>query len=157
MTYNAKQTSILYLNISVLIAYLFLFVLVGTLLTGCGNPTPQVKAEVSTTTAPVTPESRIKRGEYLVTVGGCNDCHTPFKMGPNGPEPDMSRMLSGHPEQIVMSAPPVVEMPWGWSGAISNTAFAGPWGISYAFNLTPDEHTGIGIWTEEIFMKTMRT
>lgn len=157
MTYNAKQTSILYLNISVLIAFFFLFVLVGTLLTGCGNPTPQVKAEVSTTAAPATPESRIKRGEYLVTVGGCNDCHTPFKMGPNGPEPDMSRMLSGHPEQLKIDAPAMPKMPWGWSGAITNTAFSGPWGVSFAMNLTPDTVTGIGTWSEDMFMKTIRS
>jgi hypothetical protein len=42
-------------------------------------------------------------------------------------------------------------------GNSTNTAFAGPWGISYASNLTPDPNTGIGIWTEEIFVKTMRT
>ena len=29
----------------------------------------------------------VKRGQYLVTIGGCNDCHTPLKMGPKGPEP----------------------------------------------------------------------
>src|SRR5262249_3179445 len=100
---------------------------------------------------------KVQRGKYLVTIGGCNDCHTPFKLGPNGPEPDMTRMLSGHPQDLPM--PPVVPTrgPWAWSGAITNTAFAGPWGVSYAFNLTPDEHTGIGIWTEEIFMKTIRT
>ena len=46
--------------------------------------------------------------------------------------------------------------PWAWSGAVTNTAFAGPWGISYAFNLTPDKNTGIGIWTEDIFIKTIR-
>ena len=101
--------------------------------------------------------ARVERGEYLVTIGGCNDCHTPFKLGPNGPEPDMTRMLSGHPQNLPM--PPVEPGPgpWAWSGAITNTAFAGPWGVSYAFNLTPDEHTGIGIWTEDIFMKTIRT
>ena len=46
----------------------------------------------------------VQRGQYLVTIGGCNDCHTPFKMGPNGPEPDMSRMLSGHPESVVVTS-----------------------------------------------------
>ena len=100
--------------------------------------------------------ARIERGKYLVTIGGCNDCHTPFKLGPNGPEPDMTRMLSGHPQNL--SRPEVqLSGPWAWSGAVTNTAFAGPWGVSYAFNLTPDEHTGIGIWTEDIFMKTIRT
>src|SRR3954454_25267579 len=42
----------------------------------------------------------VERGRYLVTIIGCNDCHTPFKMGPNGPEPDMTRMLSGHPQNV---------------------------------------------------------
>ena len=42
----------------------------------------------------------VQRGEYLVKIMGCNDCHTPWKMGPHGPEPDMTRFLSGHPEEI---------------------------------------------------------
>ena len=46
------------------------------------------------------------RGAYLVTGFGCADCHTPMKMGPNGPEPDRSRALSGHPEPIQLSPPP---------------------------------------------------
>lgn len=101
---------------------------------------------------------RVKRGQYLVTIGGCNDCHTPFKMGPNGAEPDMSRALSGHPEGLVMPpAPKMGEGPWLWAGAATNTAFAGPWGVSYARNLTPEKLTGTGIWTEEMFIQTLRT
>lgn len=100
----------------------------------------------------------VERGRYLVTVLACNDCHTPFKMGPNGPEPDMSRMLSGHPQDLLMPDPPQLpEGPWGWVGAATNTAFAGPWGVSYATNITPDENTGVGIWTEEIFLSTMKS
>lgn len=99
----------------------------------------------------------LERGRYLVTIGTCNDCHTPFKMGPNGPEPDMSRMLSGHPQELQMPPVPPAQGPWNWMGAATNTAFAGPWGVSYAPNLTPDENTGIGVWTEEIFIKTLRT
>jgi mono/diheme cytochrome c family protein len=101
--------------------------------------------------------AKIKRGEYLVTIGGCNDCHTPFKMGPNGPEPDMSRMLSGHPESLAMPPAPALEGPWVWTAAGTNTAFAGPWGVSFTRNLTPDKLTGTGIWTEEMFIKTIRT
>lgn len=101
--------------------------------------------------------AQVKRGEYLVTVGGCHDCHTPHKPGPNGLEPDMTRALSGHPENLKMPDAPKPNGPWVWSGAGTLTAFSGPWGVSYAFNLTPDENTGIGIWTEEIFMKTIRT
>ena len=100
--------------------------------------------------------STVERGQYLVTIGGCNDCHTPWKLGPKGPEPDVTRMLSGHPQNLPMPPVAAAPGPWGWSGAVTNTAFAGPWGVSYAFNLTPDEHTGIGIWTEDIFIKTIR-
>ena len=100
---------------------------------------------------------RIERGKYLVTIMFCNDCHTPFKMGPNGPEPDMSRMLSGHPEGMKLPPPPKPVGPWIVSFDASDTAFAGPWGISYTANLTPDQNTGIGIWTEDMFLKAMKT
>lgn len=102
--------------------------------------------------------NRIERGRYLVTAIGCSDCHTPWKMGANGPEPDMSRELSGHPEGMAVTpAPNLGKGPWVWAAAGTNTAFAGPWGISYAANLTPERLTGIGIWNEEMFVKTIRT
>lgn len=101
---------------------------------------------------------RVERGRYLVAIGGCNDCHTPMKMGAKGPEPDMSRMLSGHPEMLKMPpAPKLGQGPWVWVAAGTNTAFAGPWGVSYTANLTPDRMTGLGIWNEEMFVKTIRT
>jgi hypothetical protein len=102
--------------------------------------------------------ARIERGKYLVTFGGCNDCHTPMKMGAGGPEPDMSRMLSGHPSGVQVPAPPKLpEGPWGWVVGTTNTVFAGPWGISYSPNLTPDEASGIGVWSEAMFIKTLRS
>ena len=102
--------------------------------------------------------SREARGKYLVAAMGCNDCHTPWKVGPNGPEPDMTRMLSGHPQGVKADVPAANSgHPWLWSGAATNTAFSGPWGISYAANLTPDQNTGLGIWTEEMFVKAIRT
>lgn len=70
----------------------------------------------------------------------------------------MSRFLSGHPEHLQMlPAPKLGQGPWVWAGAGTNTAFAGPWGVSYAANLTPDQLTGLGIWSEEQFVKTIRT
>ena len=102
--------------------------------------------------------ARIARGEYLVSFGGCNDCHTPWKLGPKGPEPDMSRALSGHPAQLTMpTAPALPPGPWVWTAAGTNTAFAGPWGVSFTANLTPDRETGLGDWTEEMFIATMKT
>jgi mono/diheme cytochrome c family protein len=102
-------------------------------------------------------DPQVARGRYLVTGGGCHDCHTPMKMGANGPEPDMSRALSGHPEAVQI--PPVPTLPEGWIMAAfaTNTAFSGPWGVSFTANLTPDAETGLGQWTANDFKQTFRT
>jgi mono/diheme cytochrome c family protein len=106
---------------------------------------------------PAADRSKIERGAQLVRTMGCHDCHTPWKLGPRGPEPDMSRALTGHPEGMVMPpAPKLPDGPWTWIGAATNTAFAGPWGVSFTANLTPDRETGLGDWTEEMFIATMR-
>ena len=108
-------------------------------------------------TAAAAPQmSPVDRGKYLVTAAACNDCHTPWKMGPNGPEPDMSRMLSGHPEDQKVTKGPKLDGPW--MAAVSNdfTTWSGPWGISYTANLTPDQNTGLGIWTEDMFIRAIR-
>jgi hypothetical protein len=101
-------------------------------------------------------KAKTERGRFLVGIGGCNDCHTPLKMGPKGPEPEMTRMLSGHPEDANYPPPPKLSGPW-FAATAGMTAWAGPWGISYAANLTPDQNTGLGIWTEEMFVKAMKT
>lgn len=101
-------------------------------------------------------DSQIKWGEHLVTIGGCNDCHTPKKMTPQGPVPDESLMLSGHPEK--MPAPDVDRKEMESKGLIVTqdlTAWVGPWGISYAANITPDA-TGIGSWQESNFITALR-
>jgi len=103
-------------------------------------------------------QRRVARGAYIVNTSGCHDCHTPWKMGPKGPEPDMTLALSGHPESLKMPPPPKLnDGSWVWTGAGTNTAFAGPWGVSYTANLTPDELTGLGIWTDDLFIKTIRS
>jgi hypothetical protein len=111
-----------------------------------------------TAAEPTTTNARVERGAYLVRTMGCNDCHTPWKLGPRGPEPDMTRALTGHPSDLVMPPPPALPPgPWTWVAAGTNTAFAGPWGVSFTANLTPDPETGLGKWTEEMFIATMRT
>ena len=101
----------------------------------------------------------VKRGGYLVSVSGCNDCHSPKIMTPQGPIPDTTKLLSGHPANSPL--PPVdpkALQPGQWiQMAPDVTAFAGPWGMSFAANLTPDTTTGIGNWTEEVFINTLRT
>ena len=99
----------------------------------------------------------VRRGDYLVNSMGCGDCHTPFKMGPNGPEPDMSRFLSGHPETEKLPPPPAPSGPWIANISHTFTAYAGPWGVSYTQNLTPDPETGVaGTYTEAQFIMTIR-
>ncbi len=103
-------------------------------------------------------EEQIKLGEHLVKAIGCGDCHTPKKMGPNGPEEDLSLMLSGHP--AVPELPPAPQPssgPWVIASTGDTTAWSGPWGISYTRNLTPDKETGLGDWTEQNFVDTIRS
>lgn len=120
---------------------------------------PAAKAEEPLVKASVSKEEMIARGQVLVTAGGCNDCHSPKVMGPHGPGVDSSQMLSGHP--AAMPNPPVIASalkPGGWVlMGPTVTSFVGPWGISYAANLTPDSATGLGTWTEGNFIQTLRT
>ncbi len=118
--------------------------------TSCSNSS-QKSGETSTSANIVPQEDIVKRGEYLVTIMGCNDCHSPKKMGPNGPEIIPELMFSGYPSDrpIVKFGDPMLKEGFGMFYP-DLTAAAGPWGVSFAANLTPDP-TGIGSWTEEQF------
>ena len=101
-------------------------------------------------------DSLIKRGSYLVAVIGCNDCHSPKKMGPNGPEVIPEKMLSGFPANTpapVESADALKKGLVVFSADL--TAAAGPWGTTFAGNITSDA-TGIGNWKEEQFKNALR-
>jgi hypothetical protein len=102
----------------------------------------------------------LARGKFLVTLGGCHDCHTPKVMTEKGPALDSKRLLSGFPSsENAPAVPDGVIGPKSWGGLFTNdqTGWAGPWGISFASNITPDKETGIGAWTEKTFIKTLRT
>jgi mono/diheme cytochrome c family protein len=115
-----------------------------------GNPAAKAAASASSAVA------QLARGKHLVETLGCADCHTPLKMGAKGPEPDLSRAYSGHPQDLVLPPAKAPEAPWGWVGSATNTAFAGPWGTDFAANLTPDEETGIGGWDADLFISVIR-
>ena len=102
-------------------------------------------------------KSQLAHGEYLVRTGGCHDCHTPWKVGDNGPEPDLTKGLMGHPADLVVKAPAGLKEPWIGGASATMTAWSGPWGRSYSANLTSDKETGIGAWTEKQFIDTIRT
>ena len=110
-------------------------------------------AKEATASAPASAE----RGKYLVTAMGCGDCHSPKQMGPQGPVEVESRLLSGHPEGTQLPPPPAPSGPWIAAASADQTAWAGPWGVSFATNLTPDENTGIGSWSEETFVQSLKT
>jgi mono/diheme cytochrome c family protein len=90
--------------------------------------TPTAKQEPAAA-AGTTPEQKLAHGKYLVAVLGCGDCHTP---GAFYGAPDTTRTLAG-----------------------SELGWKGPWGISFARNLTPDS-TGIGAWSEDQIVVAIR-
>lgn len=122
-------------------------------ITSCSN-IQQSKVEDDAIVA-AKPEDTINHGEYLVKIMGCNDCHSPKKMGPNGPEVIAELMLSGYPSDrpIVKFTDPLIKEGFGMFYP-DLTAAAGPWGVSFAGNLTPDE-SGLGNWTAEQFKKAL--
>lgn len=97
----------------------------------------------------------LAKGEYLVTIMGCDDCHSPKQMGPQGPEIIPELRLSGYP-----SGRPIAEVDANalrQGGAFMNsdlTSATGPWGTSFAGNISSDA-TGIGRWSEEQFKKAL--
>jgi hypothetical protein len=133
----------------------------GALLACNSSKTPSTYTEGldSSSTAAVagmtSEESLISRGRYLVTIMGCNDCHSPKIMTPHGPDIDSAHMLSGHPAKMPVA---VVDPKLAKDWVLFNptlTAFVGPWGTSFAANLSSDA-TGIGNWSEEQFFRAIR-
>src|SRR6187549_1157630 len=97
------------------------------------------------------------RGALLVQVGGCNHCHTPWTFDANlgMPVPDMKRMLSGHPADAPDPEGKPGKRDIGLIGP-TFTSFAMPFGTVYAPNLTPDKETGLGSWTEKMFVDAIK-
>ncbi len=111
---------------------------------------------------PAPPEpSPVERGKYLTTLMGCEDCHSPKVMDPKlGPVPDTTKTLSGQPVDAPVPQWTPADMMTRNNVASTNmhfTAWAGPWGVSFTANLTPDKETGLGEWTEESFIQAIRT
>lgn len=134
--------------------FFLLFVLMAFSLASCSDNKNPTASETVKTAEPTAAET-IKRGEYLVKISGCNDCHSPKKMGAQGPEIIAETMLSGYPADrpIVKFDSKLIKT--GFSMFYPDlTAAAGPWGVTFAANITPDE-TGIGNWTEEKFKKAL--
>jgi mono/diheme cytochrome c family protein len=126
---------------------------IATILIACDGPDFVQK---NSTAAPIDSAARVKRGEYLVTIGGCDDCHSPKTMGPKGPQIDMDRRLSGYPSARPL---PAFDTTLVAKGIVQfnadNTACAGPWGVSFSSNLTSDI-SGAGSWPLQKFIYAIR-
>jgi mono/diheme cytochrome c family protein len=129
--------------------YLFVFISSASMLF--------ISCESQSAKTEMTEQEMIKHGEFLVTAGGCDDCHTPKNFGPKGPELDMTRRFSGHPEGTPI--PPVdTTLLHQWAYLSHDLTMAvGPWGVTFSANLTPDNETGIGTWQPEMFINAMKT
>ncbi|MEO7959953.1 MAG: diheme cytochrome c-553 [Ginsengibacter sp.] len=101
-------------------------------------------------------KSQVEWGQHLVAIGHCNDCHTPKKMTPTGPVNDTSLLLSGHPAGVPLPDIDRREIETkGYFLSQTLTSWLGPWGVSFAANLTSDS-TGIGNWKAEQFILCLR-
>ena len=104
----------------------------------------------------MTEAEKVQRGSYLVNAIGCDDCHSPKEITAAGFEIIPELRLSGY--QSANHSPKadsnVVKEGWLLFGGDLTTA-VGPWGQSFAANLTSDA-TGIGNWKEEQFIKAIR-
>lgn len=101
-------------------------------------------------------DSLIKRGSYLVNAIGCDDCHSPKQMGAHGPEIIPELRFSGYPSKRPLAPVDsnVIKNGWVMLGPDLTNA-VGPWGVSFAGNISSDE-TGIGNWSEKQFFKVLR-
>jgi len=131
---------------------LMLLPAIALLIAGCNTGNG---SKINEPKSAIANDSLIKRGSYLVTIMGCDDCHSPKVMGAHGPELDMSRRLSGHPAQMPLGTINADALKtWVLFNPI-NTAAVGPWGASFSSNINSSQ-TGIGNWTEARFFKAIR-
>ena len=109
------------------------------------NPLDDYEEVISTATfdAPhatvVAPEDReaIARGKYLVELLGCGSCHTD---GALIGEANMERWLAGSRVGIAYSNPMKYSRP----------------GVVFPPNITPDDETGIGTWSDRQIAAAIR-
>lgn len=133
---------------------LLLLILLILLFTACQDKN-YAKVPEEPAVAEATHEQQVKRGEYLVTTIGCADCHSPKQFGSRGPEDIKGLELSGFQQGQEIPSVDMTNLPPGYivmNGDL--TAAVGPWGTSFAANITSDE-TGIGNWSLEQFKVAM--
>ena len=97
----------------------------------------------------------VQRGEHLVNSIGCHDCHTPKKFTEQGMTLDTERLLSGYPADQKLASYDMQTAKSYVLFTMDLTSATGPWGTSFAANLTPDD-SGIGTWSEAQFLNAIK-
>ncbi|MCF4100079.1 diheme cytochrome c-553 [Gillisia sp. M10.2A] len=134
---------------------LYIGIVASIAVSGCQDTKSSKTLEEQTKKA-LSEDEYIERGKYLVEVIGCADCHSPKRMGERGPEIIPELALSGFQADSALPSFPAEVQKSGWMLMNSDlTAAIGPWGISYASNLTPDE-SGIKNWDLDRFKVAIR-
>jgi len=126
-------------------------ILFTALFTSCGTTTGEEKKPAGDSTTTL-----VARGEYLVNSIGCDDCHSPKRMGAKGPEIIPELRFSGYPSDRPINLGDTNTIKKGWAMFGPDLTYAaGPWGMSFAANITSDA-SGIGNWQEAAFIKAIR-
>lgn len=103
-------------------------------------------------------ESKISQGKSLVNESRCSFCHTPYV---EEGEDEFDKYLSGHPEDYNFPDLPMVpkgSQQWfEFVENLENTIWLNSNAIVFSANITPDKETGIGTWTEKMFISAIRT
>lgn len=114
------------------------------------------KKENNATAQAISNDSLVKRGSYLVNAMGCDDCHSPKRMGAHGPEVIAETRFGGYPSTRPLAPVDTNTIRNGWMMLGPDlTNAVGPWGVSFAANISGDE-TGLGNWTEQQFFTAIR-
>ena len=141
------------------LCFLFSIIAIAFILYSCNTSSPNTPAADSTLATNTDSyggyASQAQWGEHIVTIAGCNDCHTPKKMTTQGPVLDTTLTLSGSPTPAMLALITPDQVAKGMAATLDLTAWNGPWGKSYAANITSDS-TGIGNWTEQQFIYCLR-
>ncbi|MFT3932551.1 MAG: c-type cytochrome [Chitinophagaceae bacterium] len=138
---------------SSIILICLLFGIITTAVIACTNATDNKE---TTAKKPLDSTALVARGKYLVSTIGCDDCHSPKRMGAHGPELIPELRFSGFQQNGQLPPVDTTQIAKGWIlFAPDLTSAVGAWGASYSANITSDS-TGIGNWTEENFFLSMR-
>ena len=135
--------------------------LAAALVAGCGKKPAGTESGVTRDKVSYS-AAQTERGKELTDEWHCNFCHTPEVAGPDGKAiPDPDRVFSGHPADE--EVPEIGDMIMGTAeymeflDNLDSTVWASDDRLVFSANITPDNETGIGLWTEEQFIETMRS